>query len=579
MNRLFYGDCLTVMRDMGLGAVDLIYLDPPFKSQRDYNAIYKDETGRPLPDQIEAFTDMWTLDEAREHSIRHMPVLMRENGIEDSVVEFWRIWMNALRKTNPSLLAYLSYMVERLVPMRAILKPTGSIYLHCDSTASHYIKVMMDGIFGHDNFRNEIVWRRTGSHGNPKRWAPIHDTILFYTKSAHYTWNWPKLPYMRGHVEENFVRDGDGFRTNYYGNVLTGSGTRRGLSGQTWRGIDPTAKDRHWAIPRKLWEESGIDGAGLNQHQKLDALFEAGLIRFEKGSAWPIYERRVRSDDGPAISNIWAYQPYTEGTVFGTEDGIDADVSWIKPRAAERMGYRTQKSLGLMGRIIGASSNPGDVVFDPFCGCATTLEAAHKLGRQWIGVDIAIHAIKRVAQVRLQDRLNLVEGKDFVVEGVPRDLEGARDLWERDKYHFQKWAVEQVDGFVTAKRTADGGIDGRLYFGLYRQKDLASMALEVKGGKHINIGVIRELRGVLERDEAEMAGLIVMEPVEGRKLTNFKREMAAAGHLEEYGFEYPRMQMLSVGEILNGARFSTPSVVGRRETAQGSLPYGTSSPQ
>ncbi len=152
MNRLYYGDCLTVMQDMPLGSVDLIYLDPPFNSSRDYNAIYKDETGRPLPDQIEAFCDLWELDEERERAIRQMPVLMREAGIDDDAAQFWKIWMNALRKTNPRLLAYLSYMVQRLLPMRGILKPTGSIYLHCDPTASHYIKVMMDAIFGHRNF-------------------------------------------------------------------------------------------------------------------------------------------------------------------------------------------------------------------------------------------------------------------------------------------------------------------------------------------------------------------------------------------------------------------------------------------
>ena len=162
------------MRDhIALGSVDLIYLDPPFNSNREYNAIYKDETGRPLPDQVEAFCDLWTLDEERERAIRNMPLLMRGAGIDDEVVEFWRLWMNALRNTQPRLLAYLSYMVERLVYMRPILKPAGSIYLHCDPTASHYIKVMMDGIFGPQNFRNEITWQRTESHNTAERYAML----------------------------------------------------------------------------------------------------------------------------------------------------------------------------------------------------------------------------------------------------------------------------------------------------------------------------------------------------------------------------------------------------------------------
>ena len=190
MNRLYYGDCLTIMRDMPLGSVDLVYLDPPFNTNHDYNAIYKDETGRPLPDQIEAFRDLWTLDEERERAIRHMPVLMRDSGVDDSVAEFWRIWCRALRQTRPGLLAYLSYMTERLLPLRGLFKSTGSIWLHCDPTATHYIKVMMDGIFGHGNFLNEIVWGyRTG--GVSKRWfGRKHDVLLFYAaKSGSHTFN------------------------------------------------------------------------------------------------------------------------------------------------------------------------------------------------------------------------------------------------------------------------------------------------------------------------------------------------------------------------------------------------------
>ena len=564
--KLYYGDCLTIMRDrMRLASVDLIYLDPPFKSEQQYNTIYTDETGRPLPDQVEAFCDMWELDEERERALRTMPILMREAGIADEVAEFWRLWMNALRGTQPRLLAYLSYMIERLILMKGLLRPTGSLYLHCDTDASHYIKVMMDALFGHQNFRSEIVWRRTGSHGNPRRWGPMHDTILFYSKTSDYTWNWPKQPYTKAHVESQFVKDEHGYLTNYSGNVLTGSGVRYGQSGKPWRGFDPTAKGRHWAIPGKLWEDSGLDDRGLSQHEKLDALYEVGFIRIEEGYAWPRYERRIRPDDGPATGDIWAYQPSTEGILFGTESGIDAEVAWLGSRAAERLKYRTQKPLGVLSRIIQASSNAGDVVFDPFCGCATTLEAAHRLGRKWIGIDIAIHAVKRVATVRLRDRLKLTLGEDFTIEGVPRNLEGARDLWERDKYHFQKWAVEQVDGFVTTKRTADGGIDGRIYFDVPGERELQSMAIEVKGGRNVTIADVRGLRGVLENETAQMAGLIIMEPLGATKDRNFRRFMAKAGDLEveQHMNPYPRMQLLTVEDILEGKRFRTPGAVGR----------------
>ena len=216
------------------------------------------------------------------------------------------------------------------------------------------------------------------------------------------------------------------------------------------------------------------------------------------------------------------------------------------------------------------------MVFDPFCGCATTLEAAHKLNRQWIGIDIAIHAVKRIAKVRLEERLGLVEGQDFTIDGVPRTVEGARDLWERDTYHFQKWAVEEVDGFVTSRRTADGGIDGRLYFEMPAMErkfadDLQSMIIEVKGGVNVNIGVVRDLRGALERDEARMAGLIVMGDLGDRKTKNFRREMAAAGDLNVRGVPYPRMQLLTVADILKGTRFHTPGVFGRH-TLEPKLP-------
>ena len=212
--------------------------------------------------------------------------------------------------------------------------------------------------------------------------------------------------------------------------------------------------------------------------------------------------------------------------------------------------FRTQKPLALLERIIAASSNLGDVVLAPFCGCATTLEAAHRLGRQWIGIDIAIHAVKRVARVRLTERLGLVEGQDFIVEGVPRTVEGAKDLWRRDKYHFQKWAVEQFEGFVTTRKSADGGIDGRIYFAVPGERDLQSMVVEVKGGTSVNVVAWRALKDVLARDEAMLAGLIIMEPLGGAKARNFAREAADLKPMSILGIDYPRIQILTVGEIL-----------------------------
>ena len=538
MNRLYYGDCLAVMEEMPPGSVDLIYLDPPFNSSRDYNAIYTDETGRPLPTQIEAFCDTWILDEDRERAIRQMPILMREAGIDDEVAEFWRLWVKALRKTNPRMLAYLSYMVQRLLPMRGLLKATGSIYLHCDPTASHYIKIMMDAIFGHENFRNEITWQRTESHNTADRYGNIADILLYYAKSGQAIWNPQYQDYGDAQLSRFRHVDGDGRR--YKLENLTAPRPNSNSGKFNWRGTLPG--------PTRGW--------GYNVEQ-LEAWWHEGRIR-------------TKADGTPRTDGLKVYLDETQGKPL---QNIWTDISRIPNTSSERMGYATQKPLALLERVIMASSEPGDLVFDPFCGCATTIEAAHRLGRRWIGIDIAIHAIKRVAKVRLQERLRLVEGADFEIKGMPRDMEGARDLWKHDKYHFQKWAVEQVDGFVTARKSGDGGIDGRLYFAMpqedaWERDPLRSMVIEVKGGTNVGIDVVRNLRGILEREDAEMAGLIVLEEPGNKKRVSFGRELAFAGDLAVHGTTYPRMQLLTVSEILAGKRFTTPSAVGRGSRQQ-----------
>ena len=285
----------------------------------------------------------------------------------------------------------------------------------------------------------------------------------------------------------------------------------------------------------------------MTVQERLDVLDEADLIYWPPRGTVPQPKQYLAVSPGvPVQDMIW-------------------DIPPIGAQAGERLGYATQKPVALLERIISVSSNPDDVVLDPFCGCATTIEAAHKLGRQWIGIDIAIHAVKRVARIRLAERLGLIEDQDFVIEGVPRTVEGAKDLWRRDKYHFQKWAVEQTEGFVTTKRTADGGIDGRVYFTVPDEKELQSMVVEVKGGANVNIVDLRALKGVLDYDTALMAGLVIMEPLGPVKERNFIRFMADAGAVELWGNEYPRMQLLTVGEILDGKRFRTPTVAGRHE--------------
>ena len=463
MNRLYYGDCLTIMAEWPNACVDLIYLDPPFNSNRQYNAIYKDETGRPLPDQIEAFCDMWELDEERERAIRTMPVLMRESGIDDDVAEFWRLWMQALRGTQPRLLAYLSYMAQRLLIMSRILKPTGSLYFHCDPTVSHYVKPLLDAIFGHQNFRSDITWRRINSTGRGiRRYANNADSILYYATGESFIWHPQFKPHDDAYRDKMYRHIDSKTGRRYRLDNLNGAGLRQGSSGQPWRGVDPSDTGSHWAVPGAVLPESA---KGLSTQEKLDLLEKMGRIYWPPTGKMPSYKRYLDEMSGTPIDTIWD------------------DVNSIGSNAKERMGYATQKPLSLLERIIKASSNPGDVVLDPFCGCATTLEAAHRLDRKWIGIDIAIHAVKRVARIRLTERLGLIDGQGFTIEGVPLTVEGEQDLWERDKYHFQKWAVEQIEGFVTTKRSADGGVvDGRVYFAVPHAQELQSMVIEVKGG-------------------------------------------------------------------------------------------------
>ncbi|MDE0644770.1 MAG: DNA methyltransferase [Gammaproteobacteria bacterium] len=526
MNKLYYGDCLTILRDkIPSQSVDLIYLDPPFNSNREYNNIYKDETGRPLPDQVEAFNDTWTLDEERMRFIREMPVLLRSQGVDDQIAEFWRLWMNALIGTNPKLLAYLSYMVERLLYLRSVLKPTGTIYLHCDPTASHYLKIFMDGIFGHKNFRNELVWERIKGHkGNQhdkRNFGKSSDTIFFYSKTDKYFFdaNVVALPYEDLQKEyphtDKFGRykQRDPFRS-------PGAGARPNLCYE-YKGVSPPSP-AGWRIKKERLEQEDQDG----------------LIDWIKGKPY----RKQRPGAGVIPNNIWFNLRLTD---------------------EEKMDYKTQKPVSLLERIIASSCPKNGLVLDPFCGCGTTMEAAARLERQWIGIDIAIHAVKRVASKRLKDRLRLKEDVDFEIDGVPKTVEGAQDLWNRDKYHFQKWAVEQVDGFVTTKRTADGGIDGRIYFNVQGEEELGSMIIEVKGGQSVNINVLRELKGVLDVDNAVMAGLVVLHPLGKTKQTNFNRFIAEVGDVRLNEQIFSKLQILTVEQILNGERFKTPWVVGK----------------
>ena len=367
---LFHGDNLDFLRAMNTESVDLIATDPPFNKDRDFHA---------TPDSLAAgarFQDRWSW----ERDVHQEWV----DQIKDDYPRLLEAIESARYAHSDGMGAYMCFMAVRLLAMHRVLKPTGSIYLHCDPTASHYLKATMDAIFGWGNFRNEIIWRRSAAHNSADRFGPNHDVILFYAK-ADYRHTIHFSPYLNGYVTDYFDKSDE--KGRYRKQELHGSGIRNGVSGKPWKGFNPTEKGRHWAVPSKLVLSLGIDPS-LPQHEKLDALYDKGFVNLET-SYLPQYRQYLADSPGVPLQDIWAYQPYTKGVMRGTEEEIDRDVRWIPERdKKERVGFPTQKPIGLYSRMIMSSTKKGDVVLDPFAGCATTCVAAERLGRQWVGIDI-----------------------------------------------------------------------------------------------------------------------------------------------------------------------------------------------
>lgn len=389
--------------------------------------------------------------------------------------------------------------------------------------------------------------------------------IFYYTKSSSYVWHNIKTPYMKKHVEDNFARQPDGsYKTAYCGNVLTGSDVRNGESGMPWKGFNPTTKNRHWAIPGKIWEEVGIDPAGMTQHQKLDYLYKRGFVKIVEGHAWPIYERTISPDDGVPAADIWSFQPYTEGIVFGTADGIDADVRWLSTRDKERLGYPTQKPEALLERIIKASSNEGATVLDAYCGCGTTVAVAQRLGRRWIGIDITYQSIALILK-RLEDRYKdewpAIEA-NIVLDGVPRDLESAMVLANRKddktRKEFEKWAIltfSKNQARINEKKGADGGIDGIAYFLIDKgENGKAIFQVKSRPGTRADLATLNSDR---QREKAEF-GFLICTSLPTKPM---REEIAAAGKYQNplLQREDDRLQVITVAEL-----FDRPGAPGKR---------------
>lgn len=542
-NRLYYGDNLEVLRkSIPTDSVDLVYLDPPFNSARNYNVIFSRDGGGTKHDadataQIEAFEDTWTWTSETDQQFQDYISGELPPRVADALGA-----MRTLLGENDAT-AYLVNMAPRLVELQRVLKPTGSLYLHCDPTMSHYLKMLLDATFDARNFKSEVIWKRTTAHNSAKRYGPVHDVILYYVKDAKQSmWNKQHGAYDEKYVDTKYRHIDPENGQRYRLSDMTGSGTRQGDSGKAWRGYDPTTIGRHWAISEycrtKYEEMTGDSLAGKSLFDSLDALDEVGLVVWpSKADGKPEHKRYLDDMPGVALQDVWV------------------DIDPINARAAERLGYPTQKPLALMERIINSSSNPGDIVLDPFCGCGTTVDAAQKLDRQWIGIDITYIAIDLIEKRLLNTYGPEIEGT-YAVSGIPHDKGAAYALFKKNPFDFERWAVAMVGAQPNAKQVGDKGIDGVAKFPLGMKNEVGRILVSVKGGKQLNPAMVRDLVGTVQSQKAEMGVLITLEPPT-------KGMIDAVNHAGNYthpanGQVYPKIQMISVPELLSGKRPTLP---------------------
>jgi DNA modification methylase len=541
LKQLYYGDNLQVLREhIADESVDLIYLDPPFNSKRDYNLLFKtpkaskktaskaaltvEEPQAEYGDaQITAFEDTWQWGQQAENEFREI----LKCGNTD-VAELMQA-LRAFLKEN-DMMAYLTMMCNRLLELHRVLKPTGSLYLHCDPTASHYLKIVLDGVFGKENYRTEISWRRQSAHNDAKQgrkqYGNVRDSIFFYTKDGEWEWNSQYTAY-----DESYVED-------FYKFVDPESGRRYRLSDMT--GPGGAAKGN------PSYEVMGVTRYWRYTKERMAKLIEDGRVVQTKPGGVPQQKRYLDEMPGVALQNDW-------------DDILPAGGN-------EYLGYPTQKPLALLERIISASSNEGDVVLDPFCGCGTAVHAAEKLKRQWIGIDIT-HLAVSLIEKRMKEAFSYLAGPStgsgravagFEVIGTPQDLDAARDLAERDKYQFQLWACTLVGAqpYKGGKKGADGGIDGMLWIevgGAGKGSKTEKVIVQVKGGAQVNRANIATLKGDIDREKAAIGLFITLaEPTKP-----MIAEAAAAGHWEAplaFGGQqdFPKIQILTIEGLLNG---------------------------
>ncbi len=525
---LYYGDNLAVLREhVPSGSVDLVYLDPPFNSQRNFNVLFQEHDTESRA-QIRAFEDCWRWDVAAEETF----AALTGPGAEDRGVPSKLVTLAEALRTflgASDMMAYLAMMAARLVELHRVLKPTGSLYLHCDPTASHYLKLLLDAIFGPEHFVSEIVWRRTNVHSDAKRWAPVSDTILFYAKGQTFTWNPVYMPLSEEHVASKY-RSVDANGRRYTLSDMRSPNPRPNLMYE-WKGHKPHPNG--WAYSRETMERLDRDGRIWYPDSK---------------DKRPRLKRYLDEQPGTVLGNIWA------------------DIDPINSQAKERLGYPTQKPRALLERIIRASSNEGDVVLDPFCGCGTAIEAAEHLRRSWIGIDVTHLAIGLI-----RNRLDTAfPGIEYEVHGEPADEEGAAALAEADPYGFQWWALHLIGarpvggagevGAREGKKGRDRGIDGEIRF---RDDPKATTSqrviVSVKAGHHLGPSMVRDLVGTIDREKAPIGVLFTMyDPT-----AEMRAEAVRAGSWTPpswlwQGRAYPRVQLITVAQAFAGKHVEHP---------------------
>ena len=509
MNRLLFGDNLGWLRDTREfpdASVDLEYLDPPFNSNADYNVLFREASGQASQAQFHAFTDTWTWADAAELYNRFI-----DSCPNVAVTEMMEAFHSFLK--NSPMMAYLAMMAPRLVELHRILKPTGSLYLHCDPTASHYLKLLLDAIFGAENFRNEIIWKRTTAKSLAFRSLPCnHDTLLLYSKSEDFIWNRPFKPYDLNNLDEKTAQkyastDPDG-RLYTLGDLNNPNPDRPNLTYE-------------FLGHRKVWRWT---------KERMEAAYKAGIVVQPRPGAVPRLKRYLDEQEGKPIDDVWT------------------DIPPINSQAQERLGYPTQKPTALLERVLEASTNPGDVVLDPFGGCGTAAHAAQKTGRQWIAIDVTYLAINLIKR-RLHDAFG--EELQFEEKGQPTDFTSAQRLAVMDKFQFQHWALSLIGARPLREgdgKGADRGVDGLLYF--YDSKDeRRKLIVQVKGGG-VKRNDVATLLGDVNNQKAAGGILLTLE----KPTKPMRDEAADAGRYQSelwHDKDYPKIQILTIEGLLD----------------------------